>query len=657
LVRVALPCEIRVVDEAAREIEVCATSEAVDAHGTIFGYEASKDAFERWVGNVREMHERKAVGRKVAVRYDDAGKKVYVRLRISKGAEDTWEKVSDGTLNGASIGASNVAWRRQRVSGGDVPYATHYDLVELSLVDSPSNPDASGVAFVRVIGDGVPDDALLSELPVADDHLTAAPAAAPAAASAAPSQTVIREGAGALTTDDPAAAIAQAALSRGQAQVVAQLRVENGAFSCEADDAAGQNGSGMTPNELRLAALGAPTYVERAREGVKKAAEMRHPGAAQAQTRAADVAPGASFDVDGDHDGSGDPSGAGLEHADELHAHAAHDHPHSGVYDDQHVHNGPHLHLDGTSHTHDHAHDHGHHDHSAMSERAQAGHSHDHVHTHDHGHFYRVADGALLDERLVTGEQLRTREYVSDLAFRTAGGVAGSGLTAAQYRVAAGIEMRLELAAGEMAMGRADGRAQGAFSRNPLGAADIGTPAAAAETSTDAAIAASATGQVNELDRDGQPTTCDDESSTGTLDVSDAPEGYLELTEQRADQQRADQQRALVAEITAAMSAESSRVASALGDIQQRLARIEAQPQPGGPALRVADRTSALSAAGGGGSSVDDRIAALQGLAGRIRDPQAQVAVAAEMIRLKQEGGGMPAAMQVMPRAGRGWGE
>lgn len=51
------------VDASRREIELCATSEAVDSHGTIFDYDASKEAFTRWVGNVREMHQRQAVGR------------------------------------------------------------------------------------------------------------------------------------------------------------------------------------------------------------------------------------------------------------------------------------------------------------------------------------------------------------------------------------------------------------------------------------------------------------------------------------------------------------------------------------------------------------------------------------------------------------------
>ena len=79
----------RAVDEERREIELCATSEAVDTYGTIFSYEASRDAFDRWAGNVREMHERKAVGRRVAVRCDDQARKVYVHVRISTGAEDT----------------------------------------------------------------------------------------------------------------------------------------------------------------------------------------------------------------------------------------------------------------------------------------------------------------------------------------------------------------------------------------------------------------------------------------------------------------------------------------------------------------------------------------------------------------------------------------
>ena len=164
------------VDAARREIELCATSEALDAHGTIFDYDASKDAFTRWIGNVREMHERRAVGQRVEVRCDDETRRIYVRARISRGAQDTWEKVLDGTLRGASIGASNVVWRRERrgISGRAraVNVATRYDLAELSLVDNPSNPDALGVTIVR---DAEPDLAALDRLDVDDSAQPSGP--------------------------------------------------------------------------------------------------------------------------------------------------------------------------------------------------------------------------------------------------------------------------------------------------------------------------------------------------------------------------------------------------------------------------------------------------------------------------------------------------
>jgi len=114
---------------------------------------------------VREMHERKAVGRRVGVRFDDDARKVFVTIRISRGAQDTWEKVCDGTLRGASIGAANVIWEPPLLTSTEgKPQPTKaiaYDLVELSLVDNPSNPDALGFTFVR---DAVPDVRLLDRL-------------------------------------------------------------------------------------------------------------------------------------------------------------------------------------------------------------------------------------------------------------------------------------------------------------------------------------------------------------------------------------------------------------------------------------------------------------------------------------------------------------
>jgi hypothetical protein len=115
-----------------------------------------------WIGNVREIHERRAVGRRVGARCDDEQRRIFVTIRIARGAQDTWEKVLVGTLRGASFGAANVVWQQswRTVAGQErmLDVATRYDLVELSLVDNPSNPDALGFSFVR---DAVPDVALL----------------------------------------------------------------------------------------------------------------------------------------------------------------------------------------------------------------------------------------------------------------------------------------------------------------------------------------------------------------------------------------------------------------------------------------------------------------------------------------------------------------
>lgn len=143
------------IDQTKWEVEGIATSEAVDSYGTIFSYEASKKAFQRWIertANVREMHTRKAVGKGVNVFFDDDNKQIAVRLRISRGAPNTWIKVEDDTLAGLSVGAVNSVWGKVERNGKIYPYLTSYDLAELSLVDNASNPDGQGLSLCRADG-------------------------------------------------------------------------------------------------------------------------------------------------------------------------------------------------------------------------------------------------------------------------------------------------------------------------------------------------------------------------------------------------------------------------------------------------------------------------------------------------------------------------
>jgi hypothetical protein len=66
---------------------------------------------------------------------------VYVDAYISKGAQDTWEKILDGTLAGFSIGGKIKESDNEvnKATGQTVRFIKEYALMELSVVDSPAN--------------------------------------------------------------------------------------------------------------------------------------------------------------------------------------------------------------------------------------------------------------------------------------------------------------------------------------------------------------------------------------------------------------------------------------------------------------------------------------------------------------------------------------
>lgn len=166
-------------------VEGQATSEAIDSYGTIFEYESSKKAFQEWIkrGNIREQHDpRKAVGKALAVEFDDANKAIFVRARISKGARDTWEKILDGTLSGFSIGVPADAKVKYVERGNNKRIPMYYDhrLAELSVVDAPGSPNCDMRPVVRADGviTDIVDDVVEEELatPEAQPEPTPEPA-------------------------------------------------------------------------------------------------------------------------------------------------------------------------------------------------------------------------------------------------------------------------------------------------------------------------------------------------------------------------------------------------------------------------------------------------------------------------------------------------
>jgi hypothetical protein len=150
-VRLSMP--FSKVDQERRIVSGFATLDNVDKQADIVTTEASIKAFNKFRGNIREMHQPISVGKMVSFKEDkyfDPGTKkfysgVYVSAYISKGAQDTWEKVLDGTLSGFSIGGRMNKWDDAFDEKMDktIRIIKDYDLVELSLVDNPANQFAN----------------------------------------------------------------------------------------------------------------------------------------------------------------------------------------------------------------------------------------------------------------------------------------------------------------------------------------------------------------------------------------------------------------------------------------------------------------------------------------------------------------------------------
>ena len=156
-VRFSMP--IGKVDQERRIVSGFATLDNVDKQGDIVTTEASIEAFKKFRGNLREMHQPSAVGKVVSFkedRYFDPREKkfysgVYVSAYVSKGAQDTWEKVLDGTLTGFSIGGNITKSDDMYDEKIDksVRIIKEYDLHELSLVDNPANQFANVISIEK----------------------------------------------------------------------------------------------------------------------------------------------------------------------------------------------------------------------------------------------------------------------------------------------------------------------------------------------------------------------------------------------------------------------------------------------------------------------------------------------------------------------------
>lgn len=161
-----IPIQKSNIDEARRIVSGWATLDNLDQTGDIVTAEASLEAFKAFRGNVREMHNKSsAVGKVVNFRQQEYigadGRPytgIYVDVYVSKGAQDTWEKVLDGTLSAFSIYGpiAEDSIVKQYVPDDDrmARIINKYSLIELSLVDNPGN-ELCNVMSISKVNEGI----------------------------------------------------------------------------------------------------------------------------------------------------------------------------------------------------------------------------------------------------------------------------------------------------------------------------------------------------------------------------------------------------------------------------------------------------------------------------------------------------------------------
>ena len=119
------------IDKAQRMVWGYASTPTLDLDDEIVDIEAIKAALPQYMEwrNIREMHQPSAVGVAKEANVDDKG--LYIGAKIVD--DEAWKKVEAEVYKGFSIGGRTLVKDGNRI--------TSLELIEISLVDRPANPD------------------------------------------------------------------------------------------------------------------------------------------------------------------------------------------------------------------------------------------------------------------------------------------------------------------------------------------------------------------------------------------------------------------------------------------------------------------------------------------------------------------------------------
>ncbi len=119
------------------------SSENLDSQNQIVEAKAIEDALADYMkyGNIREMHQPRAVGKAKNVWFEDGLWKICAKI-VDNAA---WEKVKEGVYNGFSIGGKTKPGGIKKVQqdGKYIERLTAIEMTEISLADRPANGDAT----------------------------------------------------------------------------------------------------------------------------------------------------------------------------------------------------------------------------------------------------------------------------------------------------------------------------------------------------------------------------------------------------------------------------------------------------------------------------------------------------------------------------------